>query len=86
MTLDHTCHSSAPNCAGGPACHHRACFNVDHLEVVTGVENTQRRARKARCGNGHLRDEANTYHYKGRRYCRACNRENARASKARRSA
>ena len=41
MVLDHTCHTSDPECPGG-LCSHRACDNPDHLEVVTLGENTAR--------------------------------------------
>lgn len=29
---------------------------------------------KEECPQGHAYDEENTYHYKGRRYCRVCKR------------
>lgn len=33
---------------------------------------------RTHCPRGHPYDKANTYHHKGRRYCRACNTESAR--------
>lgn len=43
MTLDHTCHNADPSCTSGPACPHRRCVNVEHLELVTQTVNSQRR-------------------------------------------
>lgn len=66
-------------------CRERRCVNPAHLEPVTHAEN-RRRARKATCVNGHDYDEANTYISRGgRRSCRACNRNNGRALRARRA-
>jgi hypothetical protein len=42
LTLDHTCHTTDPGCAGGPACPHRRCVRPDHLEAVTFAENRRR--------------------------------------------
>ena len=68
LTIDHLCRV-------------RPCVNPDHLEPVTGKENTLRgmslaaiSARATHCRNGHPFDEANTYRWNGRRCCRACNR------------
>ena len=65
LQLDHTCRV-------------RNCVNVEHLEVVTHLEN-KRRARRPRCRRGHnLLDESNLYYYtlhetgKKVRRCRAC--------------
>lgn len=77
LDLDHTCHTRDLACPGGIDCMHRRCIEVAHLEPVTGAENSRRgrsfNAAKTRCGAGHPYDEANTYIYDGRRYCRACN-------------
>jgi len=67
-------------------CRVRACVNPDHLEPVTGRENTLRgdtlsalNAAKTHCKRGHAFDEANTYHYRGSRHCRTCRREQQRS-------
>ncbi len=69
-------------------CRNRGCVNPNHLEAVTHQENARRgeagkatgarNKAKTHCRNGHPYDEANTYHYRGGRECRACNRERAR--------
>lgn len=61
-------------------CKNRACVRPDHLEPVTHTENIRRGepANRTHCRKGHPYDESNTYRYKGRRYCRACNRETQR--------
>lgn len=80
MELDHTCHNQDPSCMGGDTCVHRRCINVEHLEPVTGAENTRRgkswaiNGTKTHCPQGHPYDEENTHVWNGRRYCRACNR------------
>ncbi|WP_327223067.1 HNH endonuclease [Streptomyces platensis] len=80
MFLDHICHNRDAACMGGDACLHRRCINVEHLEPVTGAENTRRgkswaiNGAKTHCPQGHPYDDENTYLYDGRRYCRACNR------------
>jgi hypothetical protein len=89
MTLDHVCHTEDDSCVGGP-CLHRSCLNVDHLEPVSGPENTRRQypARKTHCANGHPYNEANTYYRTGGgggiRACRACGRQRVAAYKIRR--
>lgn len=64
-------------------CRVRLCANPDHLEAVTNKVNvlrgnghTARNARKIACNRGHLFGLENTYFYKGKRYCKACQREN----------
>ena len=70
-------------------CRVRHCAAPAHLEAVTRRENTLRgkslqalNAVKTHCDHGHAFDRANTYVYRGSRYCRACNR----AAKARKKA
>ena len=60
-------------------CRVRCCVNPQHLEAVTKQENIRRGeggkhwSAKTHCPFGHEYDESNTYRYKGRRNCRACN-------------
>jgi hypothetical protein len=70
LTIDHLCRN-------------RGCVRPNHLEPVTGRENTLRgvapsamNAVKTHCVNGHPFDEANTYWWGGGawRSCRACMR------------
>ncbi|MFF3094201.1 hypothetical protein [Streptomyces cyaneofuscatus] len=80
LFLDHICHNRDASCMGGDGCLHRRCVNVDHLEPVTGAENTRRgkswaiNGLKTNCPQGHPYDDENTHVYDGRRYCKACNR------------
>jgi hypothetical protein len=90
MFLDHTCHNRDAACMGGATCLHRRCVNVEHLEPVTGAENTRRgkswaiNGTKTHCPQGHSYDDENTHVWNNRRYCRACNR--AVRNRARREA
>ena len=73
-------------------CDNRACFRFDHLFLGTAADNMQDASSKGRlwhqndthCKNGHPWDESNTYWYRGRRSCRACNRANVAQGKAHR--
>lgn len=70
LTIDHLCSN-------------KWCVNPDHLEPVTGAENTRRawesrapRARRTHCYKGHPYSGDNLYMDKrGRRFCRACKRD-----------
>jgi len=80
MQVDHRCHTLAVQsgeCDGGDDCPHRKCCNPDHLELVTGSENTMRQKHANRhkkfCPKGHPYSESNTVLWSdGRRRCRAC--------------
>lgn len=73
-------------------CRNRLCVRTDHLEAVTGRENTLRgtgptavNATKTECHLGH--DLAGAYVSEdGRRHCRVCRREHQRRYKANRRA
>ena len=78
-------------------CRNRACVNPEHLEEVTHTVNSRRstagevnRARQlavAECPNRHPYDETNTaYRPDGRRRCKSCDRDRARAYRERQSA
>jgi len=76
LTLDHLCRN-------------RSCVNPAHLEIVTRKENvlrgvgvTARNASKVACVHGHGFTEENTYHWHGKRICKACLRDRDRARRA----
>lgn len=68
-------------------CRVRHCVNPDHLEAVTqqvnilrGMGETARNAKKAHCPQGHPYDSENTYlSPQGKRNCRACGQIRCRA-------
>ena len=89
-TLDHTCHNETLACRGGVTCPHRLCCNPYHLEATTRAENVRRgRTNRAtmqertHCRNGHEYTDANTYWWRGKRRCRACNAAYLERCKAR---
>ena len=77
--LDHLCHTdTAVDCTDGDGCPHRACVRWDHLEPVTGPDNTRRggNAVKTHCKRGHPLEGDNLYTQPaGGRVCITCRRE-----------
>lgn len=95
LNLDHLCHTRVrESCTDVAVCPHRKCVNPRHLEPVTMGDNLQRgntfqraNSEKTHCPADHEFDEANTQvNPRGERQCRACRREQARASRARKKA
>ena len=68
-------------------CFNRRCREVSHLALVSHRDNllaspttlAAQNAAKTHCVNGHAFDIENTYVWKGKRYCRACNRARKQA-------
>lgn len=64
-------------------CHNRKCVRPDHLQLSTVAANSSRKItagqpRKTHCVNGHqFTDENTKIRPKGRRKCRACDRDQA---------
>ncbi len=86
MQIDHTCHTDDESCPGGRDCQHRRCCNPDHLEAVTGSENTKRQRHYERsrthCPKGHPYEGENLIVGKdGKRRCRACDLERKRKAR-----
>lgn len=74
-------------------CRVRLCCNPAHLEPVTRRENQLRgetisaiNAGKTHCIHGHEFTAANTYEYRGKRLCRACQDRRSAEYHARKSA
>ena len=71
-------------------CRVRACVNPAHMEPVSqrvnilrGTGYTARSARRTECPNGHPHsEETNGFTGRGKRYCKTCNRDRARAWRA----
>lgn len=56
-------------------CRNRGCVNPEHLEPVTHLENVRRGYwGKNHCKHGHDYDVENTRWWRGRRFCRECDR------------
>lgn len=76
LTVDHLCRV-------------RRCCNVDHLELVEGVENYLRAVRiRTHCPNGHEYKPENIYRKRGmeqRRLCKTCKEEASRRGQAKRT-
>jgi hypothetical protein len=59
-------------------CENGACVKVladecgpAHIEALTSAEHSARHPR-THCIHGHVLDEVNTYHWRGKRFCRTC--------------
>jgi hypothetical protein len=80
MQVDHACHTAAVErgaCEGGLDCQHRRCANPEHLELVTGSQNTMRQRHanrmKESCPKGHPLSGDNLVTWSdNKRRCRQC--------------
>jgi hypothetical protein len=87
MTIDHICHNGS-GWTAGESCIHRRCANPAHMELATKGENVLHgqtpaaiNAAKTHCARNHAFDAANTRRTKeGKRVCRTCERDRARAA------
>lgn len=95
MVIDHKCHNEAAKrgeCSGGLTCAHRACINVEHLQLTTQSQNVLNGMHsidvKASCPKGHsYKDSANIMiRANGKRECAECNRERSKRNWANRFA
>ncbi len=66
-------------------CHTPGCVNPFHLSPVSRAEHLEehRPLMKITCRNGHVLGGTNLYVWRGKRYCRACHKENQRRQRAR---
>lgn len=87
--LDHKCHTEAVakgECQGGHSCPHRACVNVEHLELVTQSENVLRGLHaienRGTCPKGHDYSDPKNIMIRasGKRECAQCNRNRSIAN------
>jgi hypothetical protein len=70
-------------------CDNPSCVNPRHIFAGTDKDNAQdrerklrsRSARKTHCDHGHQFSAENTYWFRGKRHCRACNRHAVRKYK-----
>jgi hypothetical protein len=69
-------------------CKTKACVNPAHLEPITQAEHNRREPTPPRthCPHGHPYNQTNTYHHKGKRYCKTCLNERSRTYQRKRRA
>ncbi len=77
LSIDHVCHNRSADCAGGPTCVHRRCFEPSHLEAVPLAVNQARSPNVAQnrqtCPQGHPYAGENLRLASDRhRICRTC--------------
>lgn len=67
-------------CDNPPCCNPLHLSPGDHLENAKGkvARGRHHEQGKTHCPSGHAYDAANTHMYRGRRYCRACDRARSR--------